>query len=62
MEKIEKNWRMAIAAKKLRGIRRQSATLYARFTHMLAIRRNCSNKFRGRKVMMVYFEVMTWFV
>ena len=41
-EKIGKNWRMAMARKK-----------------MLAIRRNCSSRLRGRKVMMVYLEVMT---
>ena len=32
------------------------------FAHMLAIRLNCSSRFLGRKVMTVYFEVMTWFV
>lgn len=29
---------------------------------MFAIRRNCSNRFRGKKVMIVYFEVTFWFV
>ena len=29
---------------------------------MLAMRRNCSRRLRGTKVMMVYLEVMTWFV
>lgn len=28
-------------------------------TDMFAIRLNCSNKFLGRKVIMVYFEVIT---
>ena len=32
------------------------------FAYMLAIRRNCSSKFLGMKVMTVYLEVMTWFV
>lgn len=31
-------------------------------TYMLAMRRNCSRRLRGRKVMMVYFEEMTWLV
>lgn len=26
-----------------------------------ATRRNCSNKFRGRKVITVYFDVTFWF-
>lgn len=30
-------------------------------THQFAILRNCSRRFRGKKVMMVYLEVMTWF-
>ena len=28
--------------------------------YTLATRRYCSNKLRGRNVMRVYFEVMTW--
>lgn len=31
-------------------------------TYMLAMRRNCSRRLRGRNVMTVYFEEMTWFV
>lgn len=31
-------------------------------TNMLAMRRNCSRRLRGRKVRMVYFEEMTWLV
>ena len=31
-------------------------------THQLATLLNCSNKFLGRKVMIVYFEVITWLV
>ena len=32
-----------------------------RWTYMFAMRLNCSNKFRGRKVIREYFDVMTWF-
>lgn len=61
---MEKNWRIAIAAKNLRGIKCQprSSVMTRDNAHMLATRRNCSNRFLGRKVMIVYFEVMTWFV
>ena len=31
-------------------------------THTLAIRLNCSSRFLGKKVMMVYLDVMTWLV
>ena len=31
-------------------------------THQLATLLNCSRRFLGRKVMMVYLEVMTWLV
>ncbi len=31
-------------------------------THQLATLLNCSSRFRGRKVMIVYLDVITWFV
>lgn len=61
VENSGKNWRMAMKRKKLEegegGYGRAE-----RGTYMLAMRRNCSRRLRGRKVMMVYFEEMTWFV
>ena len=37
--------------------RRQSSN-----THTLATLLNCSSRLRGKKVMMVYLDEMTWFV
>ena len=31
-------------------------------TYMFAIHLNCSSRFRGMKVIMLYFEVMSWLV
>ena len=39
-----------------------TATSFSLKTDMFAIRLNCSNKFLGTKVIIVYLEVITWFV
>jgi hypothetical protein len=53
----------ASTAEKRKNILLMEEEIYAyNKTHMFAMRLNCSNKFLGRKVMMVYLDVMTWFV
>lgn len=68
MENAEKNCKMAIPAKKLEVVPRTWSAVFAApvlpwyKAHMLAMRLNCSSKFLGRNVKIVYLDVTTWLV
>lgn len=64
VENFGKNCRIAIPRKKLRAQFYEFRSIVSRSlaTHTLAIRLNCSNRFRGIKVITVYLDVITWLV
>lgn len=59
VENFGKNCKIAMPRKNLRAIEILSCEEEI-VTHMFAIRLNCSNRFRGRNVITLYLEVMTW--
>ena len=64
VENLLKNCRIAMQRKKLTRSLRTLLLCYEKRgrTYTFATRLNCSNRFLGMKVRMVYFDVMTWFV
>lgn len=59
VENFGKNWRMATERKKLAETHEDLEWNIGVSAHILAIRLNCSSRFLGTKVTIVYLEVIT---